>query len=43
MWIPGDQNPTKEGLGTFTGKSFSIIPMISRKGVGQKLCPQNGT
>lgn len=43
MWIPGLQKPTKWGLGTFTGKSFSIIPMISRVGVSQKLRPQNST
>lgn len=40
MWIPELQMPTKRGLGTFTGKSFSIIPMISHEGVRQKLRPR---
>lgn len=41
MLIPGLQDPTEGGLGTFMGKSFSIIHVISRIGTSQKHRPQN--
>lgn len=40
MWIPELQTPTKRGLGTFTGKSFSIIPMISHDHEAEALSPE---